>query len=106
MGRLFAYLFLGILTEAFFGPFCYYYGGINPDGGGNPLGLLCIFVHFPVFELATDYQLTDSQQTVVAFVTYPFIWAGLWFLGIWFFKRLKRKAHDKALAKAGARDRS
>lgn len=90
MKRLFLYLFLGILTEAFFGPFCYYYGGINPDGGGNPLGLICMFVHFPVFLIATDYQLTDSQQTIGALVIYPFIWAAFWFFGVLIFKRLKK----------------
>jgi hypothetical protein len=95
MSRLFAYLFLGILTEAFFGPFCYYYGAINPDGGGNPLGLICMLVHFPVYEIATDYQLTASQQVIIAFITYPFIWAALWFLAIWFFKWLKKKAHAR-----------
>ncbi|HEX3626265.1 MAG TPA: hypothetical protein VH280_12650 [Verrucomicrobiae bacterium] len=94
MKRLFLYLFLGVLTEAFFGPFCYYFGAINPDGGGNLLGLICMLVHFPIDLLGTDYQLTASQEVALAFVTYPFIWAGLWFLGIWFFKRFKRNRQN------------
>ena len=63
---------------------------INPDGGGNLLGLLCMFVHFPVWIIATDYQLTDSQQTIGALIIYPFIWAGFWFFAVWIFKRLRK----------------
>ncbi len=95
MARLFLSLFLGILTEAFFGPFCYYYGAINPDGGANPLGLICMLVHFPVDWIGTEYQLTASQEAIGALITYPFIWAALWFLAIWFFKRKKRGSAEK-----------
>jgi hypothetical protein len=94
VNRLILYLLLGVATEGFFGPFCYYFGAINPDGGANFLGLICMLVHFPVFVLATDYQLTATQQEIAALVVYPFLWAGFWFLAAWFFKRFRKKARS------------